>query len=71
MGADSERAGASSEAFRDPQDAHLGDAQLEAGGGEQRAAHGVRRVVEAWPQGEIRRRADGEPGNGRRSTNCI
>lgn len=54
MGADAERAGASPEAFRDLQDADLGDAQLEAGGGEQREAHGVRGVVEAGPQGKIR-----------------
>lgn len=53
MGADAECAGASPEAFRDLQDTDMGDAQLETGGGEQRAAHGVRSVMETGPQGKI------------------
>lgn len=53
MGADAERAGATPQAFRDPQDAYVGDAQLAAGGGEQRAGHGVRGVLEAGPQGKV------------------
>lgn len=60
MGADAESAGATPQAFRDPQDAYVGDAQLAAGGREQRRDHGVRGVLEAGPQGKVRRRADGE-----------
>lgn len=53
VGSDTKRAGSASQAFRNPQDAHLGHAQLASGSGKQRASKGIRGVMETGAQGAL------------------